>query len=109
MPELYWYECAQDGRVKTADADGRDTTSDKWPDDCDKDQLYAGFVAFCGERRVRHVPTKSWFYRQLLPHGVEARYRRGSSGDTERLVEFPGLEDMRAHWNQTIGARGEKL
>jgi hypothetical protein len=109
LPELYWYECVQDGRVKTADADGRDTTSDRWPEDADKDQMYAGFVAFCGERRVRHVPTKSWFYRQLQPHGIETRYKRGTTGDTERRMEFPPLDDMRLHWNQTIGARGEKV
>jgi hypothetical protein len=109
LPELYWYECAQDGRVKTADADGRDTTANDWPArrTADKDQMYAGFVAFCGERRVRHVPTKSWFFRQLVKHGVETVYRRGSTGGSERHVEVLELADLRLHWSQTLGQKLE--
>jgi hypothetical protein len=106
-PDLYWYECVQDGRLRLADPDGRDTTGPTWPTDADKDAVYAGFVAFCGERRVRHVPTKSWFYRQLVDHGVSGTFRR-ESGATQRLVDLPDLEDAKAAWDRYLGAKLEE-
>lgn len=101
LPESYWYECVQDAQVKTADADGRDTTQSEWPDEVDKDALYHGFVDFCGQRRVRHVPTKSWFFRRLVEHGVSPVYSRDPH---KRKMSVPELDAARARWSEVLGA-----
>jgi hypothetical protein len=106
LPELYWYECVQDERIRTADADGRDTTSAEWTEEIDKDSVYGGFVEFCGERRVRHVPTKSWFFRRLVDHGLEPVARKAGTSN-HRMVALPTLEGARAKWLQTLGALPE--
>jgi hypothetical protein len=101
LPESYWYECVQDGQVKTADADGRDTTQAEWPLEVDKDTIYNGFVEFCAQRRVRHVPTKSWFFRRLTEHKVTQAYSRDP---LKRKMEVPELDAARAHWVSVLGS-----
>ncbi len=101
LPESYWYECVQDGQVKLADADGRDTTQAGWPPEVDKDALFNGFVDFCGQRRVRHVPTRSWFFRRLVEHGVVPAYSRDPG---TRKMTIPELEAARARWVSVLGS-----
>jgi hypothetical protein len=102
--DLYWYECVEDAAVFTADADGRDTTPEGWPVELDKNQVYQGFVRFCAERRIRHIPTKSWFFRALIPHGIQTVDHR-TAGDKSRKVAIPALEVAQDKWTARIGKR----
>lgn len=102
LPESYWYECVTDEQIRLADAEGRDTTTNDWPVELDKDSLFQGFLRFCADRKARHVPTKSWFFRVMGTYGLAPLERRDGSVKM-RLVSVPTLAEARTKWGRILG------